>query len=74
MVKFTHLICKEAENNKRYVKYVFWKLFKKLCKTIKEYISSYVTNLFFTGRALKGHFKGTQGTRALETLGYSKDT
>ena len=64
---------KEAENIKYYVKHVFWKLFKKPYKTIKESISSNAVNLFYsksTQRAL-GHSKGhSKGIQALKALGH----
>ena len=60
-------VSKEAENNT-----IFWKVFKKLYKTIKESISIDVANHFYskgTRRTLKGHLS-TQ--RALQ--GHSKGT
>ena len=66
LVKFTHLISKEVENNKCYVKYVFRKFFKNHYKTIKESISSNVGDLFYSKKhskdtwVLKRHYMGTQ--------------
>ena len=76
-VKFTHLISKEAVNNKCYAKCVFSKVFKKLYRTIKEPISSNVADLFYS-RAL-GPSKGTRGysgtqKNTRETFGHYKDT
>ena len=74
-VKFTHLISKEV-HSKCYAKYVFWKAFKKLYKTMADSISSNAANFFSleghpkdTCRALKGHlgtrriFQGDLSTR-----------
>ena len=63
MVKFTHLISKEGENNKCYVLYVYLKVFKN---SIKLSASLFLVMLqtFFTQRALKRKFKVTP--RALE--------
>ena len=60
LVKLGSLISMEAENNNFYVKYVFWKIFQKLYYTIKESISSKVTDLFYsksTQTILEGHLK-----------------
>ena len=51
------------KNHKCYARYVFWKVFKKLYKTIKESIFSNVADLFYlknTQKAL-GHSKVYQG-------------
>ena len=64
MAKLTYLISKEAENNNYYAKHVFWKIFKRLYKTIMESISSNAADLFYskgTQKAL-GHSKGTHGS------------
>ena len=77
LVKFTQLISKEAENNKRYVKYVFWKVFKNLYEAIKESISSNAADLFLLEELLKGTWalKGhSKGTWVLEDLRHSKGT
>ena len=68
MVKFTHLISKEGENNKCYVLYVYLEVFKN---SIKLSASLFLVMLqtFFTQRALKRKL-GTQ--RSLQ--GHSKVT
>ena len=60
VVKFTYLLSKEAVSNKCYAKTVFWKVFKKLCKTMKDCISTNFEWLF-TRRALEGYL-GTPRT------------
>ena len=59
-VKFTHLIVKDEENNKYYVK--FRKVFKELYKTIKEFISNNVAEPFYLKRTQRtlGLQKGAQ--------------
>ena len=59
MVKFTDLISK-GENNQRYVKYVFWKVFKS-SKIINESISCNAADVFYSKSTQKkiGHSKGT---------------
>ena len=70
MVKFAHLISKEAENKKCHVKYLFWKHLKKLYKTIKESISSNVTDLIYSKSNQKalGHLRHSKSTWALKAL------
>ena len=77
MVKFTDLISK-GENNQRYVKYVFWKVFKS-SKIINESISCNAADVFYSKSTQKkiGHSKGTLtalqghlGTRALKAFGH----
>ena len=68
MVKFTHLISKEGENNKCYVKYVFFKVFKNSVKLLMN-LFLVMLRPFFTHTALKGKLN-TQ--RALQ--GNSKGT
>ena len=61
-LKLTHFISKVAENNNCCVKHAFWKVFRKLYKTIMEFISSNFADLFYlksTQRGL-GHWKGTR--------------
>ena len=64
MVKFRHLISREAKSNKCYVKYVFWKIFKNLYKTIKESNSCNIADLFHSKNTQRelGHSKDIQGT------------
>ena len=77
MVKFTDLISK-GENNQRYVKYVFWKVFKS-SKIINESISCNAADVFSSKSTQKkiGHSKDTLtalqghlGTRALKAFGH----
>ena len=49
-----------------YAKYLFWKVFKKSYKTMKEFISKNFAHFVLTQRALKGQSRDTQ--RALERL------
>ena len=78
VVKLAHLISKKRDNNKCYVKFVFWKVFKSSIKLL--YIPFLVIlHTFFTGRSLIGKL-GTQ--RSLHghsmgtprTVGHSKVT
>ena len=74
MVKFTHLISKEGENN-CYIKYVLWKVFKNCIKLITSHFlvlqncftRRALKEQFVTQRTLQGHSKGTQ--RAFEHSG-----
>ena len=67
MVKFTHLISKERDNNKCYVKYVLWKVFKDCIKLLAS-PSLVMLQTFFTQRALKGKL----GTRNWALEGHFK--
>ena len=64
MVKFRHLISREAKSNKCYVKYLFWKVFKNLYKTIKESNSCNIADLSHSKNTQRelGHSKDIQGT------------
>ena len=73
-------ISQNSQENKKYYKiFVFWKVFKKLCKAINESSSSNVSDRFYskrcrgrldTKRALQGHLS-TDDTQALEHLRHS---
>ena len=58
MVKFGHLLSKEAENSKYYVKYVFWRFFKRFHKIIKKFI--FIKESIKKTFLLKEHSKGSQ--------------
>ena len=79
MVKFTNLIFKETENNKCYVKYIFWKVFKNPIKLWKSPFPVMLQN-FLTKRALKGHLRTRRGFQGLSKRtpkaiqGLSKDS
>ena len=64
MVKFRHLISREAKSNKCYVKYLFRKVFKNLYKTIKESNSCNIADLSHSKNTQRelGHSKDIQGT------------
>ena len=76
MVKFTYLISKEGENNKCYLKHLFW----KVCKNSMKLLTSpflvilsdfHVIHLFFTEKAQR-EIRTSKGTRkALKALGLS---
>ena len=80
VIKFTHLISKDGENNKGFVKYVFWKVFKKFVKPLMSPFLIMLQTFFYLKRTqmkiehsngtlslLKGHSKGNR--RALGHLG-----
>ena len=63
----------EPVNKKCYTKHVLSKVFKELHKSMKESISSNITDLFHLSgswRTLLGHL-GTQGTRTFKHLRHS---
>ena len=68
VIKFTHLISKEGENNKGFVKYVFWKVFKKFVKPLMSPFLIMLQTFFLLKEnsnenwALKWHSKFTQRT------------
>ena len=67
-VKFKYFISREGENNKCYLKNVFWKIFKNALKLLTSPFLA-ILQTFFTQTVLKRKL-GTQ--RALQ--GYSKGT
>ena len=71
MVEFTHLISKEGDNNKCYVKFVFWKVFKNSMKLLASPFFV-ILQTFSTQRALKRHSKGPGNSGNRRTLGQSR--
>ena len=63
---------KEEENNKCCIKYLFWKVFKKLYKTNKEFISRNTADRFYS-KSSQRVLQGQLGTQAIEALSYLKD-
>ena len=78
VVKFAHLISKKGDNNKFYVKFVFWKVFKSSIKLLTIPIFRNVAHFLYSKGAQRsiGHPKvtlwtlqGQSGTR--KSLGHS---
>ena len=76
VIKFTHLISKDGENNKGFVKYVFWKVFKKFVKPFLIMLQTFfylkrtqmkIEHSNGTLSLLRGHSKGN--LKALGHLG-----
>ena len=72
VVKFTHLISKEGENNKCYIKYVFWKFFQNSIKLLTSPFLVVLQAFLLEERskenwALKRHTSGHQGHSTVTT-------
>ena len=67
MVKFVHLVSKEAGNNKCYAKYVLRNVYIKLSETIKRYC-------FRPSKGTCMIEEHSKGTRTIEAFVHSKGT